>query len=161
MKNFKFTSLIYALIIVWAFVIYCFSSQSGTQSAALSEKTLKYIAKFIMPDFEKLSLQTQNEILNEMGHRRIRKIAHILLYAVFAILIMTALNRYESNFWQKCLVAIMVCIIYAVLDEWHQYYVKGRASQTFDIAVDALGAFIGSLLFMSLNKIGGYIKMRQ
>lgn len=161
MKNFKFTSLVYVLILIWAVIIYCFSSQPGAQSAALSEKTLKYIAKFIMPDFERLSLQTQNDILNEMGHRRIRKIAHIFLYSVFALLIMTALNRYESNFWQKCLVVMTVCIIYAVLDEWHQYYVKGRASQTFDIVVDTFGAFIGNLLFLSLSKIGGYIKMLQ
>ena len=153
----KSSSLIYILIFTWAVIIFCFSSQPGPQSAALSEKTLKSIAKFVMPDFEKLSLQTQHEILNDLGQRRIRKIAHFILYLIFAMLIMSALKQYEASFLEKCLIVILICSTYATLDEWHQHYIKGRASQVFDIFVDASGAFIGILLFNILTKITKFI----
>ncbi|MFR4340603.1 MAG: VanZ family protein [Gemmiger formicilis] len=40
---------------------------------------------------------------------------------------------------QKALLASALCMLYAAGDEFHQYFVPGRAAQLSDVAVDAMG----------------------
>ena len=39
--------------------------------------------------------------------------------------------------------SILVCLMYAELDEWHQYYVVGREAQISDVLLDTLGPVLG------------------
>ena len=40
---------------------------------------------------------------------------------------------------QKALLASALCMLYAAGDEFHQYFVPGRAAQLSDVAIDAMG----------------------
>jgi len=41
-------------------------------------------------------------------------------------------------------------LLYAISDEWHQLFVKGRQASVYDIAADFIGVLLGTLLFAFL-----------
>jgi VanZ family protein len=49
--------------------------------------------------------------------------------------------------------AILVSIIYAGLDELHQYFVPGRCSDFFDLGIDILGILAGFVFYLILLSI--------
>ena len=73
----------------------------------------------------------------------LRKAAHITEYAILGALLLRALDR--------PLVAVGLAVAYAATDELHQHFVPGRAGTLIDVAVDALGATAGVLLYRRLR----------
>ena len=71
----------------------------------------------------------------------LRKGAHLTEYAILGTLLMRALG--------EALPAFLVGIAYAVTDEIHQHFVRGRHSSPFDVAFDATGLAIGLLLYLA------------
>ena len=65
----------------------------------------------------------------------LRKLAHAAEYALLAALLLRALARP----W----LAFLFALAYAVSDEFHQHFVRGRTGTPRDVAVDAAGALIG------------------
>jgi VanZ family protein len=67
----------------------------------------------------------------------LRKIAHASEYAILAALLWRALSRR----WP----ALIVAVAYAVTDELHQHFVRGRTGSARDVLIDAGGAVVGLL----------------
>jgi VanZ family protein len=65
----------------------------------------------------------------------LRKLAHGAEYALLAALLLRALARP----W----LAFLFALAYAVSDEFHQHFVRGRVGAPRDVAIDAAGALIG------------------
>lgn len=65
--------------------------------------------------------------------------AHLLMFAVLAILWARALGR-GRRVW---LIALGLTLLYALSDELHQLFVPGRHADPLDLAFDALGAALG------------------
>ena len=55
-------------------------------------------------------------------------VAHFSEYAILATL------------WFWALAAWVICVLYAISDEWHQSFVPNRDSDPVDVLVDACGA---------------------
>jgi VanZ family protein len=68
----------------------------------------------------------------------LRKGAHMTEYAILALLLFRALRRE--------LPAFLLGFAYAVTDELHQEFVRGRHASPFDVAMDAAGLALGLLL---------------
>src|SRR4051812_40513517 len=68
----------------------------------------------------------------------LRKCAHAAEYAILALLLYRAL-------WRE-LPAFLIGLGYAVTDELHQAFVRGRHASPFDVAMDAAGLALGLLL---------------
>jgi VanZ family protein len=68
----------------------------------------------------------------------LRKGAHVAEYAILALLLFRALGREAP--------ALVLGLAYAVTDEVHQHFVRGRHASPFDVAVDAFGLTLGLLL---------------
>ena len=68
----------------------------------------------------------------------LRKCAHVTEYAILALLLYRALGRE--------LPAFLIGFAYAVTDEVHQAFVRGRHASPFDVAMDAAGLALGLLL---------------
>lgn len=66
-------------------------------------------------------------------------VAHLLLFAVLAILWARALGQGRRS-W---LTALALTLSYALSDEFHQIFVPGRHADPLDLAFDALGAVSG------------------
>jgi VanZ family protein len=65
----------------------------------------------------------------------LRKCAHMTEYAILAVLVLRASG---SAAW-----ALGLTVAYAVSDEVHQTFVRGRHGSPVDVAIDAAGALLG------------------
>ena len=65
----------------------------------------------------------------------LRKGAHVTEYAILALLLVRALLRE--------LPAFSLGVLYAVSDEVHQSFVRGRHAAPLDVAIDSVGLLIG------------------
>ena len=68
----------------------------------------------------------------------LRKCAHVTEYAILALLLYRAIGRE--------LPAFLIGFAYAVTDEVHQEFVRGRHASPFDVSMDAAGLALGLLL---------------
>ena len=75
----------------------------------------------------------------------LRKLAHITEYAVLAFLLRRAL----SAPW-----AFAAAVAYAASDEFHQTFVRGREGRVLDVAIDAVGAVAGLVLWRRMRARG-------
>jgi VanZ family protein len=73
----------------------------------------------------------------------LRKLAHVAEYAVLGALLTRALGRA----W----LAAALAVAYAVTDEVHQHFVPGRVGSVTDVAIDALGALLGVVVYRRLT----------
>jgi VanZ family protein len=65
----------------------------------------------------------------------LRKCAHMTEYAILAVLLLRATGAAS---W-----AFALTVAYAMTDEFHQVFVRGRHGSPVDVAIDAVGALIG------------------
>ncbi len=74
----------------------------------------------------------------------IRKAAHFTEYAILCFLFYRAFRK-STKFTVKEILsmALVLTIVYALTDEYHQTFVAGRTGKPFDIGVDSLGAVFG------------------
>ncbi len=73
-----------------------------------------------------------------------RKLAHMLMFGVLAILVYIALG------FKTILHAFLLASLYAGLDEFHQTFVPTRQGVLTDIIIDSLGALVGLLIWKRL-----------
>lgn len=72
----------------------------------------------------------------------LRKLAHMVVFGVLAMLISRAISLDRPATWRTALAAWMLTLAYASSDEWHQTFVQGRSGAPRDIMIDMLGATI-------------------
>ena len=92
-------------------------------------------------------------LLPETGIQHLDKIAHAVEYAILGILLMRALSRSNLNmsFTKISAIAIISSLCYAILDEWHQQFIPGRATDILDLTADFIGVNVGVLLYKRKN----------
>ena len=64
---------------------------------------------------------------------------HIIEYLILSFLFYRALKTTTKN---PQTLAILFSIVFAITDEFHQFYVSGRVSSVFDVAVDSFGVIL-------------------
>ena len=128
------------------YIIFSFSAQTGEVSGELSYKISYQI------------VETKNELLNtnksydelayeaEEIHYYVRKAAHMTEYCLLAIAVSFPLYVYRIRGLALFLLAGIVCVGFACLDEYHQSFVAGRTSAYTDVGFYSLGALIGIIL---------------
>jgi VanZ family protein len=87
----------------------------------------------------------------------IRKAAHVTEYAVLAVLLVAALNRTfrlcpPAWSWRRAGLALVVCGVYAVSDEWHQSFEPTRYASWRDVGFDLAGATLGLGVLWALGR---------
>lgn len=80
----------------------------------------------------------------------VRKVAHFTEYFILGILVINALKYNTIKDMMK--LSILICILYASLDEIHQLFVQGRDGKIFDVLIDTLGSLSGIFLYKFLRK---------
>ena len=73
----------------------------------------------------------------------LRKIAHLTEYAILGALLARALSRPG--------LAILLGALFAVGDEVHQHFVRGRHAAWYDVVVDTVGVTIGVIAWRRLR----------
>lgn len=100
----------------------------------------------------------------------LRKIAHILEYAILTFLLYRALRpeadqfkpgKKEKRAFAKALIlAIIIAFLYALSDEYHQTFVFGREGKLGDVGIDSIGILLVGLVWYYKN-ICPVVKLRQ
>jgi VanZ family protein len=68
----------------------------------------------------------------------LRKCAHVTEYAILGVLLVRAAGRPGA--------AVVLGALYAVSDEVHQHFVRGRHGAWYDVAIDTVGVTLGVLV---------------
>ncbi len=140
-KNRSFKKLIpWLLIILWMAVIYRFSAEEGTVSGGRSKNIAKAVQQTVklLPDSLKSGRQGVNTI-----EFVIRKSGHVLEYFVLSLLILTAIARNKKYKKLAYILAFLIPMIYAILDEYHQTFIPWRDGKLSDVFIDGAGVVLG------------------
>jgi VanZ family protein len=83
-------------------------------------------------------------------HLVIRKCGHLTEYAVLAIFLWRALRQPVKNEtrpwnWPDARLTLLLVMLYAATDEFHQSFVPGRTSLASDVLIDTVGGAAGLL----------------
>ena len=117
-----------------------FTASGDTKSFEHSSRILGPLLRWLFP-----------QISDDAVHLIVliaRKCAHLIEYAVLALLLWRALRKSTKNdtrpwSWRKVSVVLLIVFIYAASDEIHQIFVFSRTPQAHDVALDTLGGVAG------------------
>jgi len=154
----KGKGIIALCILLFLFVVmFLFSSQNGTGSSSLSMKVTRVIAKVTFFNYDDMTLSQQTFIVKELNYF-IRKVAHFMIYMIIGMCSYYILYALIENIRKKALVACVMCFVYALSDEIHQFFVPGRDFKVTDIIIDMFGVVIGMIMLRVLFIVIEYIK---
>ena len=119
-------------------IIFLLSNQIGEISGEISENFANTMSIEQVNEYTAVSTQPL------FGGFSLRKYAHIFLYALLGVFVFFFMKE-SKKFYIRPVVSILICYVYAVIDEVHQYFVPGREAQFNDTLIDAIG-FIGVIL---------------
>ena len=69
---------------------------------------------------------------------------HLIAYFILAVLFYWALLPLQRKWkWDIRIIAIILCFLYGLTDEWHQSLVPGRMPDVMDLVNDVIGATVG------------------
>lgn len=139
------------LIILWMSLVFYFSHQPGDTSGNTSSSATEIIVNIITLGQEYNT--EQKAILIERLNPIVRKLAHYSIYTLGGFLIINYLNIHIEKDKKKILYSIVFGAIYAVTDEFHQYFIIERTASFFDVCIDTLGIITGVYIFMFLEWI--------
>ena len=134
------------LVLVWMGVIFSFSCSNGEESSSTSRKVIVFITELVT------DVKDGTEEMNKMVDRYqfvVRKAAHFFIYFVLAFLVMNALYIWDVK-TKTLLISGIICILYAISDELHQYFVASRSGNIIDVMWDSSAALISSYLYYRL-----------
>jgi len=133
MRKRRYTALLFGILAVaWVGVMFFFSGQSAANSSQLSLKVTRLIFEWFPDmgmgpaDFEPI----------------LRKIAHFIVFAIEGFLLSFALIGFLGR-GRGALVAVGLCALLAVADEYHQTFSIDRSCEFRDMLIDLGGAVTG------------------
>jgi len=137
-------------------VIFNFSNQDSDKSGSTSQKVTEAITRNIKA-IQKLNKDEKAKVLDQIENI-IRKIAHFSIYSLVGILLMALLSTYNISENNKIFYTIIIGMIYAMSDEFHQIFISGRSGQVSDIILDTLGVAVGGLFILGIIKMADKLK---
>ena len=133
-------------------LIFIFSSREAEESTIQSMKVSYCIAGmegFLLG----LNLTEEQMVAVAMAIEWIvRKAAHITEYAILAAAVLFALYFWTNRKRVLYFSTVVFCVFYAVTDEIHQLFVKGRSGKASDVLIDAVGVLIATGLIYLLKE---------
>ena len=80
-------------------------------------------------------------------HSGIRKAAHVTEFGIFSSTVFRGIRAGRSGWkFSWAFATLVIAVLYATLDEWHQSFVLLRHATPRDVAIDAFGAFLAQCL---------------
>lgn len=113
----------------------------------------KSIAKTNVAVSKGVSPINRNSKRNEKINLFLRKNAHAFEYFILGFLILIILKIFGNRTVNLYIGTLFFCLLYAVLDEYHQLFVPGRTSSVTDVLIDFSGALSSMLIYIILTSI--------
>lgn len=135
------------LVILWMTLIFYLSHQPATESNSLSTG----ITERVLAIIERVTSDIDFDVSN--FNHIIRKNAHFFAYLILGVLVSNALKSDKINGPKRFLIALVICVLYAISDEIHQLFIPGRAGQVKDVIIDSSGAVVGISGYIVFGKL--------
>lgn len=146
-------NIIWWLLVGMMLLIYCFSAQSSKESTEISQPIGKKIAQSAgVAKTETMTKGQQSRAAKtEDGiERGVRKVAHAFVFSCLGFLLYAFVSTYPLKPGEKRTVALGAGVLFAVLDEIHQFFVPGRSPRVVDVLIDTAGILLGMFLFVAV-----------
>ena len=131
------------LVILWMGLIFLFSNDTGKIS---TEKSDGFIIRMVEIISRRELSESEKDKWTTCLVKPVRKGAHLSVYLVLGILIVSFVIEFMPIGYKANMLAIGLSFIYACSDEVHQYFVPGRSGMFSDVVLDTIGASVGVLL---------------
>ena len=145
------------ITILWMVVIFSFSAKPAVQSTEMSTSVGKMICRIFVHDFSSWSEEKQEELAAKIDHP-VRKCAHASEYALLGALVLLTACTYAKMSPKTVAAAVIISVLYAASDEFHQRFVPGRSCQFTDVLIDSAGVMVGVGFIIVCYKIKQIIK---
>jgi VanZ family protein len=132
-------------LLIWLVVI--FVNSSSAMSAEHTSRHIVPVLLWLKPDMSPQAIW----IIVVLA----RKCAHVIEYAVLALLIWRALLSVQLLRAKTLMVfgaALLGSALFAASDEFHQTFVQSRTPSVHDVFLDVAGALIGLLIGASFTR---------
>lgn len=126
--------------------IFYLSNQPASQSAAMSlvlTENILSIGEKIFPGMD---------LTPEDIHNTLRKIAHFFIFMLLGLLMISLVKSMGLQSLTAAFVALSICVVLAVLDETHQYFIEGRSAEIRDVWIDSAGTITGIAIYWVCGK---------
>ncbi len=160
--------IILSLVAVfWIFGIYKLSGMNAENSGNASKSMITIFIEDTIYNANKIGITNINpnspkiDKLSNLINIPLRKVMHAFVYFVLALIILFTLNYFQNNkkYLLSVLITLVVIIIAASMDEFHQTFVSGRSGNIKDVIIDTIGALTAIFIFSTyyLTYIRGYL----
>ena len=136
------TLLLIIANIIWMGVIFYFSSQPSKESSHISGIVTDIVLAVLRGIFFGNIPQSLEKLI--ISGNIIRKAGHVGEFFILGILVILLIRRLKVK--KPIVVAILICVFYAVSDEFHQIFVPGRGPSIADVMLDSISSLIAIVL---------------
>jgi VanZ family protein len=110
-------------------------------------------ARVIIPALHRLFPFAAYRTLSRM-HTAIRKMAHVVEFGVFSATVFHGVRGNRPGWrWDWAGYTLLIAVVFAGLDEWHQSFVPLREARFRDVLIDSTGALLAQVLVWVYAKI--------
>ena len=129
----------YAPLIIWMALILFASSNEF--SALNTSRVVRPLLLWLFPNITEESIR--------LTHFLVRKAAHITEYAILGWLAARAFTGSSREFLRQrwWIAGLLLIVLHALLDEYHQSFVPSRTGSFYDSGIDIAGGLIGLIGF--------------
>lgn len=125
-------------VILWMSFIYWMSSE--TFSSQNTGSVLGPILRLLVPQISPQGV--------DLTHAFIRKAGHMTEYFILSLLSFRAFRGNSASSWncRWSFSALIIVVLWAGLDEFHQSFVPARTASAVDVGIDAAGGSLAQLM---------------
>ena len=131
--------------LLWTACIFAASTDifSATHTGSILQSIATAILGHPLPD-----------LTYELTQFTIRKLAHLTEYGILSALWFRAVRADERGWTLRwSLIAVLIAVVVASLDEFHQSFVPSRTASPLDVVIDTCGAVLAQLAFRAKTAI--------
>jgi VanZ family protein len=133
----------YAPLVLWMCLI--FFASTGELSASNTSRIVRPLLLWLFPDISEARIA--------LAHFLVRKAGHFTEYAILALLAARALSgAFHAALRRRWFsLSLLLIIVYALSDEFHQSFVPSRTASIYDSLIDIAGG-LTALLWFALRR---------
>jgi VanZ family protein len=126
-------------------------------SASGDAKSFQHSSRIIGPLFQWLFPHASEQTVNFVVLVA-RKCAHVTEYTILAWLLWRALRRPKRNdprpwSWRLAVMVVLLVMLYAASDEFHQRFVPSRTPSVHDVMIDTCGGALGMIVLWLFSRL--------
>ncbi len=138
------------LVILCMLTIFLFSCENSEKSTERTENFINSVINVSGGENTITSVSSSKIGDENILFSLVRKGAHFFEFFLLGFLVVNLIKDYKKLNIKIILLCILFCLLYAVSDEIHQYFVDGRSCQIIDVFIDTVGSSLGGLFYYLL-----------